>query len=294
MIVVTTPTGNIGSKLVRHLLASDESVRVIVRDASRLAPEIRERVDVVEGSHGDAAIVDRAFQGADSVFWLVPPNPRITSLEAGYLDFTRPACAAFRTHGVQRVVAVSALGRGTPWQDQAGLCTASLQFCDLIAAAGVHLRALALPGFMDNLLQQANALKNQGMFFYPLPGDQAYPTCSTGDIAQVAARLLVAPTWTGVRDYPVLGPADLSYQEMAGILTEVLGKPIRFQQVPFDVYRAQLLGYGMSEVFVDGLIEMFEAKAKGLDNAAPRTPESTTPTTFRQWAEQYLKPIVLN
>jgi hypothetical protein len=39
---------------------------------------------------------------------------------------------------------------------------------------------------------------------------------------------------------------------------------------------------------------MLKAKAKGLDNAAPRTAESTTPTTFRQWAEQYLKPAVLN
>jgi len=294
MIVVTTPTGNIGSKLLMHLLKSNETVRVIVRDASRLPADIRERVDVVEGSHGDAAIVDKAFQGANSVFWLAPPNPKTLSLEATYLDFTRPACEAFRTHGVQRVVAVSALGHGTPWQSQAGFSTASFQMSDLIAASGVHLRALALPGFMDNFLQQAGVLKAQGMFFYPLPGDQPYPTCSTGDIAQVAARLLVDHTWTGASDYPVLGPEDLSLDEMAGILTEVLGKPIRFQQVPSDAFRAQLLGHGMSEVFANGLTEMFEAKAKGLDNAAPRTPESTTPTTFRQWAEQYLKPAVLN
>ncbi len=57
---------------------------------------------------------------------------------------------------------------------------------------------------------------------------------------------------------------------------------------------AQLLAHGMSEAFADGLTEMFEAKAKGLDNAAARTPESTTPTTFRRWAERYLRPAVLN
>jgi hypothetical protein len=81
---------------------------------------------------------------------------------------------------------------------------------------------------------------------------------------------------------------------MAGILTDVLGKPIRYQQVPFEAFRAQFLGRGASEAFVNGLTEMLEAKAKGLDNAAPRTAESATPTTFRQWAEQYLKPAVLN
>jgi uncharacterized protein YbjT (DUF2867 family) len=293
MIVVTTPTGNIGSKLLANLLESNESVRVIVRDASRLAAEIRGRVDIVEGSHGDAAAVNEAFRGATSVFWLCPPNPKALSLEAGYLDFVRPACEAFRTHRVQRVVAVSGLGRGTPWQNQAGIVTTSFQFCDLIAASGVHLRALALPGFMDNFLHQAGSLKAQGTFAYPSPGDRPLPTCSTGDIARVAARLLLDHTWTGVSDYPVLGPEDLSMNEMAAILTEVLGKPIRYQQIPFEAFRAQLLGRGASEAFANGLTEMLEAKAQGLDNAAPRTSESTTPTTFREWAERYLKPVVL-
>ena len=47
MIVVTTPTGKIGSQVIPHLLAAKESVRFVVRDASRLAPEVRANVDVV-------------------------------------------------------------------------------------------------------------------------------------------------------------------------------------------------------------------------------------------------------
>jgi hypothetical protein len=39
--------------------------------------------------------------------------------------------------------------------------------------------------------------------------------------------------------------------------------------------------------------DMMEAKNNGLDNAEPRTPESTTPTSFRQWCEEVLKPAVL-
>jgi uncharacterized protein YbjT (DUF2867 family) len=34
MIVVTTPTGKIGRHVVRHLLASGEALRLIVRDAA--------------------------------------------------------------------------------------------------------------------------------------------------------------------------------------------------------------------------------------------------------------------
>jgi len=34
------------------------------------------------------------------------------------------------------------------------------------------------------------------------------------------------------------------------------------------------------------------AKNDGLDNAEPRTPASTTPTTFRQWCRDVLQPAL--
>ncbi len=292
MIVVTTPTGNIGSQLVQDLLAANEAVRVIVRDPAKLSPEVRAKVEVVQGSHGDPAVVQQAFQGADAVFWVVPPDPRTNDLHATYVDFTRPACEAFLRQGVQRVVAVSALGRGTPWADRAGLVTASLAMDDLLASTGVNFRALALPSFMDNLLQQAGALKDQGMFFGPLDGDRKTPTCATSDIAAAAAKLLTDPTWTGQGEYAVLGPEDLSPNNMAAILTEVLGKPVRYQQIPMDAFAARLASFGMSEVFVQGFVDMMKAKNQGSDNAQPRTPASASPTSFRLWAEEVLKPAL--
>jgi hypothetical protein len=42
-----------------------------------------------------------------------------------------------------------------------------------------------------------------------------------------------------------------------------------------------------------GMLDMAVAKDNGLDNAEPRTPQSTTPTSFRQWCEDVLKPAVL-
>lgn len=66
----------------------------------------------MQGSHGDAAVVKQAFKGADAVFWLVPPDPQAQSVEAAYVDFSRPACDAFRSAGLKHVVGVSSLGRG--------------------------------------------------------------------------------------------------------------------------------------------------------------------------------------
>jgi len=291
MIVVTTPTGAIGRQVLGMLLDRGAPVRVIARDPERLPPQARERVEVVEGSHSDAAVVDRAFDGAEAVFWLVPPNFRAASLDAAYLDFTRPACTAFRRRGVKRVVGVSALGRGVTVN--AGIVSAALAMDDLIARSGVSYRALTMPSFMDNLLRQVEPIRTQGVFFAPISGDLACPTCATRDIAAVATKLLLDPSWSGRGDVPILGPENLSHDDMAEIMSEVLGKPVRFQEIPGEAVRARLLENGASEAMAQGMLDMMVAKDAGLDNAEPRTPEATTPTSFREWCEAVLRPAVL-
>jgi uncharacterized protein YbjT (DUF2867 family) len=164
---------------------------------------------------------------------------------------------------------------------------------DLIASTGVSFRALTMPSFMDNFLRQVEPIKNQGMFFSPMSGDRKAPTCATRDIATIAAKLLLDPSWTGTGDVPVLGPEDLSCNEMAQIISEVLGRPIRFQQIPFEAFKASLIESGASESMATGMVDMMVAKNEGLDNMESRTAESTTPTTFRQWCEEVLKPAVM-
>jgi uncharacterized protein YbjT (DUF2867 family) len=293
MIVITTPGGQIGHQVLATLLDSGEALRVIDRDPSGLPAGIGERVEVVEGSHGDAAVVDAAFAGADAVFWLAPPNPQAPSVEAAYVGFTRPAAAAFKRHNLKRVVGVSALGRGTPWADRAGFVTGSLAMDDLIASSGVAYRALCNPSFMDNIARQVAAIANQEMFFSPIDGDRRLPTVATRDIAAAAARLLVDQSWSGVDEVPLLGPEDLSFNDIAKITSDVLGKQVRFQQTTFEAYKNQFLGFGMSDAMAQGQTDMAWAKNEGIDNAVQRTPENSTPTSFRQWAEEVLKPAVL-
>jgi uncharacterized protein YbjT (DUF2867 family) len=292
MIVITTPTGQIGRQVLASLLGSGEQLRVIARDPADLPAGVRADLDIVVGSHGDAAVVDKAFTGADAVFWLTPPDPRAPSVEAAFTGFTRPAAEAFRTHGVGRVVGVSALGRGTPWAAQAGYVTGSLAMDDLIAASGVAYRALANPSFMDNTARQAESIKNQGLFFSPIAGDRKLPAVATRDIAAAAARLLLDTTWTGTGEVPLLGPADLSFSDMAQVMSQVLGQEVRFQQTTFEAYKDRFVSFGMSDAMAQGMTDMAWAKNEGIDNAVQRTPENSTPTSFRQWCEEVLKPML--
>ena len=213
MIVITAPTGNIGHQVLANVLAGDEPVRVIVRDPARLPASVRNRVEVIQGSHGDPRVAAHALAGADALFWLLPTDNQAASVEAAYVGFTRPAAEAIREQGVKRVVDVSALGRHTSYARRAGHVTGSLAMDDLIASTGVAFRALTAPSFMDNMLRQ-------------------------------------------VRD--------------------------------------QFTGHGISDAMAQGMLDMMIAKDNGLDNGVGRGPGNAidTPTTFRQWCADTLKPAV--
>ncbi|MET8231171.1 NAD(P)H-binding protein [Micromonospora sp. NPDC005298] len=288
MIVVTAPTGHIGGHLVQGLLEAGAPVRVVARDPARLAPGVAERVEVVRGSHRDPAVVAEAFAGATAVFWLVQADPRSTSLDEAYSGFTRPVLDALAA--VPRVVGISALGRGTPMADRAGHVTGTLAMDDLIAGTGVPYRALTMPSFMDNVLWQLTPITQQGVLYGPAAPDLSAPTVATRDIAAVAARLLRDDTWTGFEEVPVLGPEDLTQNEMAAIIADVLGRPVRYQQVPGPAFKENSLRAGLSDAIAQGLLDMAVAKNEGLDNGVTRTPERSTPTTFRRWCLDVLKP----
>lgn len=293
MIVITTPTGGIGSQLLARLLASTtEPLRVVVRDAARLPDDVRGRVEVVEGSHGDPAVIDRALHGADALFWLAPPDPRAPDLAQAYSGFARPAVDAIAGRGVGHVVGVSALGRGTVHQQRAGLVTASLAMDDLFAASGAAFRALACAGFMDNVLRQTAAIRDEGCYQDSVPADRPLPYVATRDIAAVAARLLTDRTWDGTGEVPLLGPEDLTADQLVATMSAATGRPVGYRQQDLADRRAATLAFA-GEAFADGITEMMAAKGAGLDDLAPRAGrEQRTPTTFRQWCDEVLAPAV--
>ncbi|MFF3771136.1 NmrA family transcriptional regulator [Streptomyces sp. NPDC002232] len=222
MIVITAPTGNIGRRLLSLLAeaapAHGEELRVVVRDPARLPEGVRRRVDVVTGSHGDAATVARAFAGAG-------PAGRV----------------AHSSRGLQRL---HPAGRG---------------------------------GLRDTA-----------------DTDRRAPMVAAADIAAAAAGLLLERSWSGVGSVPVLGPRDLSPHDLARLMTEELGRPVRYERQSLDDLRATMLGHGLAEAFVEGMVDMKRAKDEGLDEGADRASRAVVPgTDFARWCARTLKPAVL-
>src|SRR5260370_16372294 len=97
MIIITTPTGAIGHQVLEHVLRREGPIRVIARDPTRLPSQVRERVEVIQGSHSEGRVVNEAFAAADSVFWLVPPDPPAKTLAPPSLHLTPPPSTPFKT-----------------------------------------------------------------------------------------------------------------------------------------------------------------------------------------------------
>ncbi len=290
MIVVTAATGNIGSKVLNNLLAGDEEIRVIARNLSKLPIDSIRQIEVIEGSHGDHDVVMRAFEGADSVFWLVSSDPTAISAEASYVDFSRPACEALRYHGVKHVVGISSIGRG--WPRDAGYITATLKLDDLIAETGVAYRALAVGSLMENVLRQTELIRDQGIFCSPAPVDSKVPAVASRDVAAVAVQLLLDQSWTGVESIPLMGPGDITYGEMVQTMSNVLGKPIGYRAMGIEDMKTRMIENGTSEGMVQAMVNMLTAQNEGLGNMNSRPTPNNSHTTFAQWCETVLKPAV--
>lgn len=63
-------------------------------------------------------------------------------------------------------------------------------------------------------------------------------------------------------------------------------------QIPGEALRSRLAGFGVSDAMAQAMIDTMDAKNAGLDDGQARSPEFPTPTSFRQWCEEVLRPAV--
>ena len=289
MIVITTPTGTIGAQVLDRVLERGAAVRVIARDPARLPARVRDGAEVIEGSHGDAGTITKALEDAESVFWLVPPAGLgyAESAEHYYLQFARAAGQVASDRGV-RVVGVTSLGHG--YRGEAGLLSAALAMDEQFTATGVHYRALALPFFMENLLRQAGAMAEQGTFSMANAADRPLPAVATRDVAAAAVALLLDDSWSGQSRVPLVGPDNLTPDEMADVISEAIGRTVRYRRTPLGEYRAAMLRRGASPAAAQDFANMVEAQNNGIYDAEPLAPGAVTATGFGQWSQDVLAP----
>jgi len=144
-----------------------------------------------------------------------------------------------------------------------------------------------MPSFMENLLGQAQTIKEKGMFFFPIETDHKAPTVATSDVAAVAAEFLIDSTWTRQADVPVLGPEDISPNEMAAILSKSWAVPFAFSRRRSKRSRARWPASAFRKPSHRAYADMMTAKNEGIDNTASRRSRRRLPLPFASGARLF-------
>lgn len=288
-IVITTPTGNIGSRVLQQLVQTDAEISVIVRQPEKLSDAIRQRVNIHQGTLNDAALVANAFKGAKAVLWITPGDVTQPDVAAYSTELGQTAAAAIKQNNVPYVVNISSTGAQLPNAGPVSGLGLVERLLNEVAQNIVHLR----PGFfMENFLMDVASIKQDGAIYYPLPSETTFPMIATKDIGDVAAELLRNTDWRGQQIRGLHGPAHLTFAEAVHILGESLGKPLAHVQITpeqaFEAYTSFGISSGSAKAFVD----MYQSLAQPGAMAEPRTPQTTTPTSLRDWSDAILRPLL--
>lgn len=252
-VLVTGATGTTGRRVAALLESAGADVRRAARSTSP-------GFDWLEPATHDAA-----FEGVESLYLLPPlatPDPA---------PVVAPALERAVRHGLRRVVLLSAAAveRGTP-----GLGAVQ----DVVLGTAPEPSLLRPSWFTQNLL--GDHLTARGLRageVVTATGDGRVPFVDAGDIAAVAAALLLDPA-PPEPDVVVTGPEALSYDDVCAIWTEVTGRPARHRPVGVAAMAERLVADGMPADYADVLAGLDGLIATG---AQARTSDAVRRITGR-------------
>lgn len=223
-ILVTGATGNVGGALVRALLQRGVPVRAASSDMRRLESWARQGAETVALDFCNADTFRAALDGCTGLFLMRPPA--LSRMRRTLIPFL----AAARSLGVRQVAFLSVQGADRNRLIPHHAVERALQ-------DGPKDWTLLRPGFFAQNLGDAyrwDIARDARLYLPAGAGRVAF--VDTRDIADAAAICLLDPGPHQGQAYSLTGAQALSLQEVAQLLSEVLGRPIRYEP-------ASILGY---------------------------------------------------
>jgi uncharacterized protein YbjT (DUF2867 family) len=242
MFAVTGITGQVGGVVARLLLAAGQDVRAVVRDAAKGEAWAKQGCEVALADLNDEPALQRAFEGTEGVFVLLPPtfDPSPGFPEARKTIAT--LLAALADSKPSRVVVLSTIGAQATQPNLLNQLQIMEQELGTLPMPVAFLRAA---WFMENAAWDAAPARETGIvpsFLQPL--DKLVPMVATADIGRVAVELL-RESWTGRRIVELEGPQRISPNMIAASFTRLLGRDVSMNIVPRDTWEDLFRSQGM-------------------------------------------------
>ncbi len=249
LVLVTGVTGQQGGAVARALITKGHRVRGLTRnvesDAARAVSALG--VDLVVGDFGDADSLAAAVAGVDTVFAMGTPFEAGEAAEVAQgIAIVDAAVGADIDHFVYTSVASADKNTGIPHFDS------KFQVERHLASTELDWSVIAPVYFMENLFfgENLGALQN-GSYPAPLPSDLPLQQVAVADIGAFGA-LVVDRKDDFVGRRVEIASDELTSAESAGVLSQLLGRPVDHFEVPMDQIRAFSEDFAlMHEWFID-------------------------------------------
>jgi NAD(P)H dehydrogenase (quinone) len=241
MFAITGVTGKVGGAVARTLLAQGHKVRAVVRDAEKGSSWSAQGCDIAIASVEDAAGLTKAFQGAEGVFLMTPPN---YDPEPGFPQTHEVAAAIRRAIEAARPGKVLFLSTVGAHVAEPNLLNNSKIIEEMLRTTSAPIALLRAAWFMENAAWDVEAARRGVIPSFLQPLDHRIPMVAAGDIARTAAGLL-DETWTADRVIELEGPRRYSANDIAAGFSSALERPVRAETVPHDQWETLFRSQGM-------------------------------------------------
>ncbi|MBB4250128.1 NmrA/HSCARG family protein [Rhizobium sp. BK008] len=235
-VLVTGATGQQGGAVVRALIARGHRVKAISRrpDSEGAKRLTAAGVEVVAGDLDDAASVATAAKGVDTMFLMGNSYEAGTDAETRQgIAVANAAKAAGVGHLIYSSVADADKKTGIPHFDSKYLVEKH------IAGLGIPYTISAPVAFMENTVAPwaIDGLR-QGVYAAALPPTRVLQQITIDDIGAFVAALAERREQVFGKRYDIAGD-ELSGEQQVKILSEVLGRPITYRELPIAAIRQQ-------------------------------------------------------
>ncbi len=275
MILITGATGNVGSDLTQQLLEAGQSVRVLTRDAGKVSA-LEGRVEIAVGDLDTPETLRAALEGVERVF-----------LVTGSTQHDANILQAAKDVGVRYVVKLSTFEAVSPMMVEHVKWHRERE--ELIRTSGLAWTFLRPTMFMSTALDWAKTIRQEGVIYFP-GGEGKVPAVDPWDVAAVAAVALTESGHEG-QAYALTGPEALSFGKMAEVFTVVLGKPVRYVDMPEKEAGERMRKAGLPDYVIEGLLGTFAVVRSGRLGYCTEDVEKVTgrpPRTFEAWCRDHL------
>jgi uncharacterized protein YbjT (DUF2867 family) len=293
-LLITTPTGQIGRRIVSNLIDSNNDLVLLARAPEKLSDTVRAGSTIITGSLESDADLDRALAGVDAAFFLIPPPPPDVPVWRAWSESVgaRFVSAATRA-GVERVVFLSSIGAQ---HDDLGAISALGAVEGMLRQQLPDVVAIRAGYFMENYFGSVPTIASHQTVYGVPRADIPQFLVATQDIGDIATRWLTDGSWTGHHVIAAHGPAPVSQHDVAATLTDVLGRPVQYVQIPPAGLRDALLEAGFPSLIAHGYETMMGGMSAHLEagtfSAEPHGLGGAGTVAFREFAERALKPAL--